>query len=432
MKKIAVIGFGAASIGFLETLANNNEYQIDVFEKSKDSVSSSLSGIRSDGKLFVTDDTGLDIDIPMDLQLKARRIYFDNLPKYMNMQCEPTIAPETKEYHSFSDQSEFMKFYNQGFKPIKAIYSHIGTDTLKTVVPSIFKKLEMTSNIRFTFDIEVTEISKKESGKYKIYSRQHDTITEYDSVIVSVGRSGYKLIKGMDSFVKRNGHTNVDIGVRFELPNILVDKLNKDNYEWKVRYKTKTGYVGRTFCNNPSGLVTVENYKDIKTVNGHSNSNGGIKTDNTNFAILISTSLTEPFSDPNEYGEYIARLGNKLAGENKVMLQTVGDFLNFKRTKKLGRVKPSLDMKEVELCDINLALPAKIRESLADFIQALARVEPNIAQHDNLMYGIEVKFYSNKMENKDGVYFIGDCSGHTRSICHATAHGIMTAEEILR
>ena len=250
--------------------------------------------------------------------------------------------------------------------------------------------------------------------------------------MVAVGRSGHKLVKKITSKYPEIvlDSTKVDLGIRFELPNHIVEDLNKEMYEFKIRFKSRTGYMVRTFCNNPSGYVVTENYGDFKTVNGHSKLKD--KSKNTNFAILTTVQLTEPFNDPIGYGSHIAKLSNLLAGD-KVILQTYSHFKDSKRTKNLYRVEPTLPETEYILGDINLAFPRRVIESIIDFIESLDEVVPGIANPDNLVYAPEIKFYSSSVNNDqfEGLKFIGDCSGHTRSIIYATAHGYLEAEKII-
>ncbi len=222
----------------------------------------------------------------------------------------------------------------------------------------------------------------------------------------------------------------MDLGVRYELPNHIVEELNRQMYEFKVRLKTRTGYIARTFCNNPAGEVTLEEYEDFVTVNGHAKSYK--QTENTNFAILVTHTFTEPFNDPVGYGMYIAKLANILAGGRKVILQCFEDFKDSKRTKKIGRVHPTLEPKNFILGDLNLVLPRKTTESIIDFIERLDKVVPGVAAPDNLMYGVEVKFYGNKINNEfsNKLKIIGDCSGWTRSITYAAGHGYLVAQNI--
>lgn len=413
--KIAVIGFGAAAIGLLERL-KNSDHQIHVFEKSKDIFSSSISGIRADGKLFVSTEMGGDIYI--DPLLQRRFVDY-----YINF----TNAKQVEKGRSFASEVYYRKFYEKGFLPVSSDFYHIGTDQLKEVLCNIYDQLSHSKNITFHFSQEVTDLRVTNKGVLLNDSE------EFDLAIVAVGRSGHKLINRTISLypelVKNN--TKVDLGIRYELPNHIVDELNREMYEFKVKYKSRTGYMVRTFCNNPSGFVVTENYGDFTTVNGHAKMRE--KSSNTNFAILASLVLTEPFNDPIGYGSYIAKLSNLLAGEGKVILQTYSHFKESKRTKNLYRVHPTLEPEKFILGDINLAFPRRIIESIIDFIENLNTVIPGVANNDNLVYAPEIKFYSNRLNNQvsQQLKFIGDCSGATRSIIYATAHGYMLGEALL-
>ena len=413
--KIAIIGFGAAAIGFIERIKNTNN-EIHIFEKSKDVYSSSISGIRADGKLFVSREMGGDLDIDLSLQRKLVDFYIN---KTKHKKFEKGI--------SFSNMEFYRKFYEKGFLPVLSEFYHIGTEQLKQVLYSIYEDLKTYKNIHFHFQEEISDIEYK-AGKVTLNNGE-----AFDRVIVAVGRSGHKfvkkLIKKFPELIIDN--TKVDLGIRFELPNHIVEELNKEMYEFKVKYKSKTGYMVRTFCNNPSGFVITENYEDFVTINGHSKLKE--KSKNTNFAILTTVQLTQPFNDPIGYGSHIAKLTNILAGEDKVILQTYHHFKISKRTKHLYRVSPTLDEKYYILGDINLAYPRRIAESIIDFIENLNEVVPGVANDDNLLYAPEIKFYSNLLDNDkfENLKFIGDCSGATRSIIYATAHGWLMAEEIL-
>lgn len=414
---IAVIGFGAAAIGFIERIKNEN-HRIVVFEKSKDIFSSSISGIRADGKLFVSTEMGGDIQVDMQLQKQLVDYYISN-----------TSDKNVETGSSFSKKSiYFQKFYEKGFMPVSADFYHIGTDQLKMVLNNIYQNFKSFQNIEFRFGENVTDIRIDEN---KVYINGGNE--QFDIVIVAVGRSGHKLvntvIKEYPELVIDN--TKVDLGIRYELPNHIVENINKEMYEFKVKYKSKTGYMVRTFCNNPSGYVVIENYDDFVTVNGHAKMKQ--KSSNTNFAVLVTIQLTEPFNDPIGYGSHIANMSNLLAGEGKVILQTYENFKNSKRTKNLYRVLPTLEKDRFILGDVNLAFPRRIIESIIDFIENLNDVIPGIASPDNLVYAPEIKFYSNLLDNNklNNIKLIGDCSGYTRSIIYATAHGYMMAESII-
>ena len=412
--KIAIIGFGAAAIGFIEKMKNTDN-EIHIFEKSKDIYSSSISGIRADGKLFVSKEMGGSLDIDLELQKKLVDFWIDK-----------TGNGVYETGSSFTNKDYYKKFYAKGFQPVISDFYHLGTDQLMKVLFNIYEEYKSLSNIHFHFE---SSVSKIELAGKKVKLDYNET---FDKVVVAVGRSGHKLVK---TIMKQYPQivldsTKVDIGVRFELPDHIVEDINKEMYEFKVRYKSKTGYMVRTFCNNPSGYVVTENYGDFTTVNGHAKIKE--KSNNTNFAILTTVQLTEPFNDPVGYGSNIAELSNMLGGK-RVILQTYSHFVNSKRTKKLYRVQPTLNADNYILGDINLAYPRRLIESIIDFIENLNEVIPGLTHPDNLVYAPEIKFYTNTLNNEafKNLKFIGDCSGYTRSIIYATAHGYLMAGDIL-
>jgi uncharacterized FAD-dependent dehydrogenase len=412
--KIAIIGFGAAAIGLIERIKGSG-IEIHIFEKSKDIYSSSISGIRADGKLFVSREMGGDLDIDLTLQKKL-----------VDFWIEKTGNGKFERGSSFANMDYYKMFYQKGFQPILSDFYHLGTDQLKEVLFNIYEEYKSLPDIHFNFENPVNGVELA-GNKIKLNDEG-----AFDKVFVAVGRSGHKLIK---TIIKKypqivSDSTKVDIGIRFELPNHIVEDLNREMYEFKVKYKSKTGYMVRTFCNNPSGYVVTENYGDFTTVNGHAKINE--KSKNTNFAILTTVQLTEPFNDPIGYGANIAELSNMLGGK-RVILQTYSHFVDSKRTKNLYRVQPTLGDSKYILGDINLAYPRRIIESIIDFIEHLDKVVPGVAHPDNLVYAPEIKFYSNALNNEvfKGLKFIGDCSGFTRSIIYATAHGYMVGGEVL-
>jgi uncharacterized protein len=436
--KIAVVGFGAASIGFIDAL-KGSEHEIHVFERSKDVNSSSLSGIRSDGKLIVSNRIGGDLDVTINEQESVVAYYLRHLKK-----TRESIEQGT----AFKNHADplYQQFYAAGFDPVEARTYHAGTDELGQMMGSIYKELKQHKNIHFHFDHQIDRVIRREnpSGYSNVTQVTYELVgsddygmfsSGFDSVIVGAGRSGVKLVnqiaKDYPELLVSN--TNVDLGIRFELPNHIVHELNEKMYEFKLRYRTKAGFIARTFCNNPGGKVVSERYNngDFMTVNGHAEQVH--KTDNTNFAVLVTHVFTEPFNDPYGYGSYIAKLSNLLAGGKKVILQTYGDFKDSRRTKRLGRVTPTLNESEFILGDLSLVLPARTAAAITDFIDQLNVVVPGIANSDNLVYGVEVKFYSSVMNNEKypTLKFIGDCSGWTRSITYATAHGRRLAESFL-
>jgi len=414
--KIALIGFGAAAIGFIEKMKNSDN-EIFIYEKSPDIYSSSISGMRADGKLFISKEMGGSLDVSLALQ-----------KKFVDYYLSFTENNNVETGSSFTNKDFYKNFYEKGFQPVISDFYHIGTDQLKEVLKRIYEHFCLFNNIKFYFNHQIDDIDIKNN---KIAVNGNEV---FDKVVVCVGRSGHKLVKTIIGKYPQLilDNTMVDLGIRYEVPNHIVEELNKEMYEFKVKFKSRTGYTVRTFCNNPSGYVVIENYDEFLTVNGHAKIKD--KSPNTNFAVLTSVQLTEPFDDPVGYGSYIAKLTNMLAGENMVILQTYGNFKASKRSKSLYRVHPTLEDNKYILGDVNLAYPRRIIESIIDFIDNLENVIPGIANPDNLVYAPEIKFYSNRLNNNmyDNLKFAGDCSGETRSIIYATAHGYLVAENILQ
>ncbi|MBO4409896.1 MAG: hypothetical protein J5775_03995, partial [Spirochaetales bacterium] len=254
------------------------------------------------------------------------------------------------------------------------------------------------------------------------------------------GRSGSKWVEqvcrdlGIETLSNR-----VDIGVRVELPASIFSHLTDKHYESKIVYRTEKFEDNvRTFCMNPYGIVVNENTNGIVTVNGHSFEDPNQRTENTNFALLVSKHFTEPFKDSNGYGEGIARLSNMLGGG--VIVQRFGDLIRGRRSnhKRIQEsfVRPTL---QAEPGDLSLVLPKRILDGIIEMIYALDRIAPGTANDDTLLYGVEVKFYNMEVNVDDhlqtkyeGLYMIGDGSGVTHSLSHASASGVFVARDILQ
>ncbi|MGB9821467.1 MAG: NAD(P)/FAD-dependent oxidoreductase [Pseudothermotoga sp.] len=438
MKKLGIVGFGAAAIGFLQGLIESerlNHYHITVIEKGKDHMHNTISGVRMDGKIFISRGMGGELDIPVEIQQKVVEFYLAHSGYRPSLKDKANVIEYLKSFEkdgrkiefgeSFSDEETYRIFYAHGFEPVKAYFFHLGTDVLKETNNNLFEYFSRFKNIEFCFDTTVVDIEL--GSQHKVFTNNGEYI--FDELVIAVGRSGHRLMDHLKEkyphLVKENYY--VDIGVRYELPNHVMEEFF-DMYEVKVRYKARTGYMCRLFCQNPFGKVTLEKYEDFTTVNGYSDTHQ--KTENTNFAVLVTTRFTEPFKDPTGYGKNLAKLANILAGDKeKVILQTYGDFKEYRRTKRLARVYPTLNGNSFILGDANLVFPSKIRESLMDFIDRLDDVIKGVAYFDNLLYAVEVKFYSNKFNNDifENLHVVGDCSGWTRSIQYATAMGYMRA-----
>lgn len=244
-----------------------------------------------------------------------------------------------------------------------------------------------------------------------------------------------KICESLDISTKSN---RVDIGVRVELPAVIFSHLTDELYESKIVYRTeKFEDRVRTFCMNPYGIVVNENTNGIVTVNGHSYEDEQKQTANTNFALLVAKHFSEPFKDSNGYGESIARLSNMLGGG--VIVQRFGDLVrgrrsNMKRIEE-GLVTPTL---AATPGDLSLVLPKRILDGIIEMIYALDKIAPGTANDDTLLYGVEVKFYNMEVDIDDnlesrykGLYVIGDGSGVTHSLSHASASGVYVARQIL-
>ena len=339
----------------------------------------------------------------------------------------------TKLYSTASTSIKKLCMQNK-LKLLDAQVRHLGTDKNLVVLGNLYKELSKKAD--FLFCMPVREIEPIEGG-YRIES---DGISRTCArCIVSVGRSGSKWMEGLCRKLDIPTESNrVDIGVRVELPATLFAHLTDELYESKIVYRTqKSGDNVRTFCMNPRGIVVNENTNGIITVNGHSFEDPQRQTENTNFALLVSKHFTEPFKDSNGYGESIARLSNMLGGG--VLLQRFGDLIRGRRSTheriREGFVTPTLT---AEPGDLSLVLPKRILDAIIEMIYALDKIAPGTANDDTLLYGVEVKFYNMHVKLADnletrypGLYVIGDGSGVTHSLSHASASGVFVARDIL-
>lgn len=332
--------------------------------------------------------------------------------------------------------SHFKKLCIQNkLKLLDASVRHLGTDINYIVLENLYAELK--DKVDFYFDTPVRHVYAKD-GVYEVCC--DDAAYLCQRCIISVGRSGSKwmetVCKELDVETKSN---RVDIGVRVELPAVVFSHLTDELYESKIVYRTEKFEDNvRTFCMNPNGIVVNENTNGIVTVNGHSYEGKERQTENTNFALLVAKHFSEPFKDSNGYGESIARLSNMLGGG--VILQRFGDLIRGRRSNEKrireGLVTPTLSATPG---DLSLVLPKRILDGIIEMIYALDRIAPGTANDDTLLYGVEVKFYNMEvaldehLETKHkGLYMIGDGSGITHSLSHASASGVYVAREILK
>jgi uncharacterized FAD-dependent dehydrogenase len=259
-------------------------------------------------------------------------------------------------------------------------------------------------------------------------------------VVLGVGRNGSEwLTEILSKHNVKFKNNRVDLGVRVETNDIIMDEINKNLYEGKFIFNTSVGTQVRTFCSNPSGHVVVENHNGVMLCNGHSYNDTKLGSSNTNFALLVSQEFDEPFNDPNEYAYEISKLANKLS-DGSVIVQKYGDIKKGRRStyKRIaeGFVKPTL--KEAIPGDLGLVLPYNFMKSLIEMIEALNYVSPGIASDHTLFYGVEAKFYSdrpvvdNNFESSiKNLYLGGDGAGITRGLAQAGANGVKIARVII-
>ena len=316
---------------------------------------------------------------------------------------------------------------------LDASVRHLGTDKNYIVLENLYAELKSKVDFHFSTPVDHIEII---DGGYKILTKKEEF--ECEKCVVSVGRIGSKWMEKVCRELNLEKKSNrVDIGVRVELPASVFSHLTDELYESKIVYRTEKFEDNvRTFCMNPRGSVVNENTNGIVTVNGHSYEDPALQTENTNFALLVSKHFTEPFEDSNGYGENIARLSNMLGGG--VIVQRFGDLVRGRRS----------NAKRIEECtvtptlaatpgDLSLVLPKRILDGIIEMIYALDKIAPGTANDDTLLYGVEVKFYNmevsvdkNLESCHKGLYIIGDGSGITHSLSHASASGIHVARHI--
>ncbi len=385
------------------------------------------AGAFSDGKYNITNDFGGTLHAYIG---KARALELMRYVDEINMRHG---GEGTKLYSTAGTRFKKQCIQNN-LHLLDASVRHLGTDINYVVLENIYAYLK--DKVTFFFNMPVDSVARLDKG-YAV--RCKDGEYTCDKCIISVGRSGSKwmetVCREMDIPTKSN---RVDIGVRVELPAEVFSHLTDELYESKILYRTeKYGDLVRTFCMNPRGAVVNENTNGIITVNGHSYEDPEKKTENTNFALLVSKHFSEPFKDSNGYGESIARLSNMLGGG--VMVQRFGDLIRGRRS-NTDRMNDSFLTPTLNATpgDLSLVLPKRILDGIIEMIYALDKVAPGTANDDTLLYGVEVKFYNMEvavderlMTRYDGLYIIGDGSGITHSLSHASASGVHVARDIV-
>lgn len=386
------------------------------------------AGAFSDGKYNITNDFGGSL---YEYIGKKTALDLMNYVDTINMKYG---GEGTKLYSTAGSKFKTICIQND-LHLLDASVRHLGTDINYVVLENLYHHLK--DKVDFYFDTHVDTVRKTDDG-YEIIAKKQ-TYTCKDCII-SVGRIGSKW---MESVCKQldipTKSSRVDIGVRVELPAEVFAHLTDELYESKIVYRTETyGDKVRTFCMNPKGAVVSENTNGIITVNGHSYEDPSRQTANTNFALLVAKNFSEPFKDSNGYGESIARLSNMLGGG--VIVQRFGDLIRGRRSTP-SRIEEAFITPTLSATpgDLSLVLPKRILDGIIEMIYALDKVAPGTANDDTLLYGVEVKFYNMEVEVNEklesryrGLYIIGDGSGITHSLSHASASGVHVARNIVQ
>ena len=452
MYDVIIVGCGPAGIfSALELLKSDKKLKILMFDKGnsikvrkcpKAKTLSCVScspcniscgfggaGAFSDGKLSLSKDVGGWLEDYIDTkELNDLIKYVDDI--YLSYGGDKKISYNEEFANEFD--YECSKY---GLKFIKCPIRHLGTEKSAKIMEDMYDYI-VSEGVEVLTREEIIEIDmekKTVKSDKKTYKAKN--------IILSVGRSGSEwLINECKKNKLKTTNNQVDIGVRVELPRSITDHLTNNLYEFKIYNSSKTTEnMVRTFCMNPGGFVSQENYdNNLAVVNGHSFHD--IKSNNTNFALLVSSKFTEPFDEPITYGKYIARLSNMLTG-GKIMVQRLKDLKNGKRSTydRIKKLSYEPTLKDAVPGDLSYVLPSRIVNALVETFDELEHVCPGISGRDTILYGVEVKFYSAKIEVDNnletkykGVYAIGDGAGITRGLMQASISGVVAARNILK
>lgn len=407
------------------------------------------AGAFSDGKLSLSEEVGgnlvnyLPVDEVRTLIHYADSMYLDfGAPKEvfgLNDKKSDEIAYECSKYN---------------IHLVRCPVRHMGTEYSYEVLKAMYDHLMKISGFTFMERTHADPIIDQNGTVTGARLTDKDGNAEDISahyVVAAPGRGGAEWLAGIahehDISTRNN---EVDIGVRVEVPNSVMDNLTKHLYEAKMVYYSDTfENKVRTFCMNPGGIVSEEHYnagfnktfdQSIAVVNGHSYADEASHTENTNFAMLVSTSFTEPFNQPIEYGRYIAQLGNMLTGGG-IMVQRLGDLLMGRRTDE-SRLRKSTTRATLTTAvpgDLSFVLPHRHLTSIIEALRAFNNVAPGLYSKNTLLYGVEVKFYSSKLSvdqnfetTVENFYAIGDGAGITRGLMQASVTGIVVARDIAK
>ena len=393
------------------------------------------AGAFSDGKLSLSPEVGGTLPDYIGME-KAREMirYTDDI--YLKFGAETDI-------HGLSETLPMReirrKSIEANLKLVQCPVRHLGTEKTQELYRSLYEHLK-NSGVEVQFNSPVIEILIENQTVTGV--KTNTETFQGKHVVMAIGRDGSDwLMKQCAAKAIPTEVGIVDIGVRLECRNEVMQEINDNFYEAKLIHYTHTfDDKVRTFCSNPGGFVSSEYYdNNLAVVNGHSYKD--LKSDNTNFALLVSQKFTEPFNAPIEYGKHIARLANMLT-RNKILVQRFGDLVRGRRTTydRLFRNNIVPTLKDAVPGDLSLVLPHRILFDIIEMIKSLDKVSPGLASDETLLYGVEVKFYSNivKVDKSfqspavKNLFFGGDGAGITRGLMQASVNGVLIAREIVK
>lgn len=394
------------------------------------------AGAFSDGKLSLSPDVGGNLPDILGYD-KAMELIKESDDIYLKFGADTNVYGVDKEAEIREIRRRAI---TANLKLIECPIRHLGTEEGYKIYTRLQEHL-LNAGVEMLFNTMVQDIIIENQKAKGVITSKGDTFYA-EEIVAAIGREGSDWFS---QICKEHGIETkvgtVDIGVRVEVRDEVMEFLNKNLYEAKLVYYTPTfDDKVRTFCTNPSGEVATEYYENnLAVVNGHAYKSQEFKTNNTNFAILVSKNFTKPFKTPIEYGKHIAQLSNMLCG-GRILVQTFGDFQRGRRTteERLCRNNLIPTLKDAIPGDLSLVFPHRIMVDIKEMILALDKVTPGIASDETLLYGVEVKFYSNKVVvNKDfetsveGLRAVGDGAAVTRGLQQASANGISVARSIL-
>ncbi|HPD89375.1 MAG TPA: FAD-dependent oxidoreductase [Oscillospiraceae bacterium] len=394
------------------------------------------AGAFSDGKLSLSCHVGGDLPQLVGETLAQETIgYADQI--YLEFGADEHVEgldheEEKKEIRRRAIQA--------GLRLIDCPIRHLGTEKAQALYLSIENYLKENGvELLFGYECDDLLFEGDVCKGVKVRSKEGEDEIEADETVIATGRRGADWLEKLcEGHCIQHRPGTVDIGVRVEVRNEIMEEVNSVLYESKlIGYPEPFRNKVRTFCQNPGGFVSQENYdNDLAVVNGHSYKD--IKSDNTNLAILCSHNFTYPFNQPIEYAKKIGELTNMLA-DGKILVQRYGDILDGKRTweKELSQSNVRPTLKDAVAGDITAAFPYRSMVNIINFIQAMDKVVPGFASSETLLYSPELKFYSNKVEmdkdfntNLPGLHCLGDSSGWTRGLMMASVMGVLMGRKL--